>query len=391
MAGTPITFTATAQNGVSPYQYKWWVYNGSTWTVGQAWGTSKTFAWTPSAVGSYQVQVWARSAGNPADAAEAYQQVAYTVTSTGLTVTGLTAAPAAPQVAGTPITLTATTTGGGAPLQFKWWVEKGGVWSVAQDWRTGNTFAWAPGTAGSYTLQVWARSNGNTANTAEAYRQISYTVTALPVTLTANPVSPQKVGTAITFTASAGPVPYEYKWWLYNGSSWSALTGWQTGRTYPWSPGNAGNYQVQVWVRPAGSSADAAGGSASQPFMIVPNLVGTYAIAGSATNSGCTDPSDNGAVSLSGTLTISSQAGGSFSGTLNVIACGNEGCEPDMLTLSGTITATGRVSGSLGDAEGSYAFSGTLSGNNLAINFAGAWRDDIGSCNVGGSFTATKQ
>ena len=38
-ASTTITFTATAANGTAPYQYKWWVYNGSTWSNPQNWST----------------------------------------------------------------------------------------------------------------------------------------------------------------------------------------------------------------------------------------------------------------------------------------------------------------------------------------------------------------
>src|SRR5205085_1662663 len=42
-AGTTITFTASASSGVSPYQYKWWIYNGSIWTMVQDWSSTATF------------------------------------------------------------------------------------------------------------------------------------------------------------------------------------------------------------------------------------------------------------------------------------------------------------------------------------------------------------
>ncbi|HLC41192.1 MAG TPA: BACON domain-containing protein, partial [Methylomirabilota bacterium] len=47
--GTAITFTATATGGTAPYQHKWWVYDGTTWTVVQNWTTSSTYTWTPTA------------------------------------------------------------------------------------------------------------------------------------------------------------------------------------------------------------------------------------------------------------------------------------------------------------------------------------------------------
>src|SRR2546430_15533419 len=35
--GTTVTFTATATGGTAPYSYKWWVSDGTTWTVVQSW------------------------------------------------------------------------------------------------------------------------------------------------------------------------------------------------------------------------------------------------------------------------------------------------------------------------------------------------------------------
>ena len=67
--GTSIVFTATASGGAAPYQFKWWIDNGGTSTVGQQWSTSNTFTWTPTSPGStYVIRVWARNATSTADA-----------------------------------------------------------------------------------------------------------------------------------------------------------------------------------------------------------------------------------------------------------------------------------------------------------------------------------
>ena len=67
--GTSIIFTATASGGAAPYQFKWWIDNAGTSTVGAQWSTSSTFAWAPTAPGStYVIRVWARNAGSAADA-----------------------------------------------------------------------------------------------------------------------------------------------------------------------------------------------------------------------------------------------------------------------------------------------------------------------------------
>lgn len=69
LTGTTITFAAVASGGTAPYQFKWRVFNGSSWSVLQGWSTSATFVWKPSkANSSYVVEVWARSATSTADA-----------------------------------------------------------------------------------------------------------------------------------------------------------------------------------------------------------------------------------------------------------------------------------------------------------------------------------
>ncbi|HLZ07717.1 MAG TPA: triple tyrosine motif-containing protein, partial [Chloroflexota bacterium] len=64
--GTPITWTATASGGTAtPLQYKFYLYTqGSGWSLLQDYGPNETFTWTPTVAGTYQVQVWVRSAGS---------------------------------------------------------------------------------------------------------------------------------------------------------------------------------------------------------------------------------------------------------------------------------------------------------------------------------------
>jgi hypothetical protein len=79
-AGTTIRFTADASGGDAPYQYKWWVYDGSAWSVAQDWTYSASMNWQPSRSGTYIVAVWVRNDGSTADASEALGQVQYVVT-----------------------------------------------------------------------------------------------------------------------------------------------------------------------------------------------------------------------------------------------------------------------------------------------------------------------
>jgi hypothetical protein len=77
--GTSITFTATANGGTAPYQYKWWVHDGTGWVVAREWSTSRTLTWRPTIEGAYMVAVWVRNAGVTADASQAMWQVQYII------------------------------------------------------------------------------------------------------------------------------------------------------------------------------------------------------------------------------------------------------------------------------------------------------------------------
>ena len=106
-----------------------------------------------------------------------------------------------------------------------------------------------------------------------ASRTFSWTVAPrLAVTsLTSNVASPQVVGAAVTFTAAAanGLAPYQYRWSVHNGSSWSVVRQWAAGPTYTWTPAQTNsNYRVRVEARSAGAAGDTAEASAETPFVI---------------------------------------------------------------------------------------------------------------------------
>src|SRR5581483_1257735 len=69
--GTTVTFAAAATGGVTPYQFKWWVSDGTTSVVGKDWAANNSFGWTPTAANSnYNITVWGRNATSSADAPE---------------------------------------------------------------------------------------------------------------------------------------------------------------------------------------------------------------------------------------------------------------------------------------------------------------------------------
>ena len=277
--GTTITWTAAPTGGGAPHQYKWFVFNGAAWTVAADWTTASSFAWTPlTANANYSVRAWVRSAGNPADAAEAAATTPFAINAPALVGSvALSANRVSPQLAGTSITFTAAATGGVAPYQYKWMVYDGVAWAVQGTWTTTNTFAWTPATVGNYRIGVWVKSAGNPADAAEVPQSVPYTIggTTVPrigmVSLSADRSAPQVAGTTITWTATptGGSAPYEYKWSVYDGVAWSDVTGWSGQGALAWTPviANAA-YQVRIWARSAGNIVDAPEASNQVAFSI---------------------------------------------------------------------------------------------------------------------------
>ena len=225
--------------------------------------------------------MWGRNAGVTADASQAMAQVNYSITPAAPTtplVMSMTSSLASPQVAGSPITFTAAANGGTAPYQFKWWVFDGSQWTVAQGWNTGNTFVWQPTATGTYVVAAWVRNSGVTTDASQALAQMSYTIAtpAYVVPIITNFASdltgPQAVGTSITFTTTVtgGAAPYQYKWWVFNGSSWSVALDWNGSPAMTWRPTTSGAYMVAVWVRNAGVTTDASQALAQSTYVITP-------------------------------------------------------------------------------------------------------------------------
>lgn len=185
----------------------------------------------------------------------------------------------APQVAGTAITFTAFARGGVQPQAYKWLVDDGAGFNAVTGWSVIDSFTWTPGTANpKYRVGVLARSSGNTNDAGEASASAAFPVTdpaAVPVTavtVSTDKTTPQTLGAAITFqaTATGGSAPVEYKWLVYNGDpTWAPATGWTTSSTFKWTPTVANpNYSVRVWARNAGVTKDEPQAQAETAFAI---------------------------------------------------------------------------------------------------------------------------
>lgn len=135
----------------------------------------------------------------------------------------------------------------------------------------------------------------------------------------------------------------------------------------------------------------------SSDVVSIPTVTGAYIGTASANVTGCLDPADNGSFALNATLSIPSQSGPTFGGTMTMTTT-VPGATIDVLeTLSGTVNSQGTMSGTMsGDVffngffDGSHQgnFNSTLSGNTISGTYSVA---DIGdTCITTGSFNVSK-
>jgi hypothetical protein len=169
-AGTPMAWIANVTGGVAPQTFKFLIFNGVSWSVGQDWTPSNVWNWTPPAAGTYTVQVWVRNAGSSADFdAWMNSQTFIVAPPAPLSVIGLVADRTFPIGAGTPVTFTAAASGGSGPYAYKFWVFNGSTWVLVRDWSSSNQWTWGSQTPGAYQIQVWVRNAGSSADVADAF------------------------------------------------------------------------------------------------------------------------------------------------------------------------------------------------------------------------------
>ena len=270
---TTITLTATPTGGGGQVQYLFRVgyadAAGWHWSnINGTYTTTATCSWTPAAVESYTLVVWARLVGHTANY-DVYTSQGYQVTVPPLTAVALAAKPASPQPENTAITLTATPTGGGGQVQYLFRVgysdAAGWHWSnINSTYTTTASCTWTPAAVESYTLVVWARLIGHTANY-DAYTSQGYQVTVPPLTavaLKATPATPQPVNSVIKLTATptggGGQVQYLFRVGYTNATGWiwtNLNSSYTTTATCTWTPTAVGTYTLVVWARVIGHTA----------------------------------------------------------------------------------------------------------------------------------------
>jgi hypothetical protein len=195
-------------------------------------------------------------------------------------VTALLTLTTFPIEAGVPARWTAFGLGADGPVEYKFWEYRdGGGWRLLRDYATSHEITWTPPLPGTYNLQVWVRRVGSLAAYEDWRGTAALIVAGTGPALSVSPPTvdaalPVRYGTTVTWTAQAtgGAPPVMYQWWrLKQGVGWSLAQDYSTSNTFSWTPtaSDAGIYQLQVWVRGAGSTAAYDAWAGFPPFEVL--------------------------------------------------------------------------------------------------------------------------
>ena len=258
-SGTVVQLTASATTCPNP-EFQFYVQPpGGSWSAQTSYQAG-SWTWNTAGLpdGVYGVGVWARQSG-AISRYDAYWLGTYTVGVTSCASVALTPSVTSPQLPGTSVASSALAQRCGS-AQFRWWVmAPGGPWTVAQDYSP-SSFTWntAGLRAGTYQLGVWARQPGS-ARAYDAYAIESFTLGSAAcsdVGLTPGSVF-QPAGAAVAVTAASTCTGTSFEFWLLSpNGGWTMQRGYGApGWTWNTAGLAAGNYEVGVWVRQAGSTA----------------------------------------------------------------------------------------------------------------------------------------
>ena len=303
---TTIVWTATPTGGSGSLVYKWFVFELGLWRPVGSWSASNQFSWRPTtADANYRVSAWVKNAATTADEAEATVEKSFaitvatstpapapTTTSTRVSSLALATNVPAPQALGSTIVWTATPSGGSGSLVYKWFVYDMGLWKAMGSWSASNQFTWTPTVASSlYRVSAWVKNAATTADEAEATSELAFAIApagttpvstststststrVTSVALTSNLPAPQRAGTTVVWTATpaGGTGTLLYKWFIFDGSTWTPVGSWTTSNQLNWTPATANaNYRISAWVKRATTTADEAEASTERPFAIAP-------------------------------------------------------------------------------------------------------------------------
>ena len=295
-----VRWKVEAKGGVGNRTYAFRITDGKEEKVTQE-SESASWAWVPTAPGTYRVKVVVRDAiGN---AVENGWSPEYKVVPK-MEISSLLPDSSSPQAAEMAMVRWKVRARGGVgePI-FAFWVSDGKTESLVQEGSSA-VWVWAPSVPGIYRVKATVRDS--LGNVAESGWSAEYAVTPkLEVPAIApDKEPPQAAGTtAIMWSAapSGGVAPHSYEFVVSDGKQERREQAGPSS-TWPWRPGSAGTYRVKAVVWDALGNRAESGWSAEYvvtpklevsvitPDKASPQAVGTTAVLWSAASSGGVGP-----------------------------------------------------------------------------------------------------
>jgi len=222
-----------------------WYMTGSGWT----WNTA---GW---AAGTYQLRVMARQRSSGHDS-DAYALQTFVLGGAACSSASLSPNVPAPQVRGTSVSFTASSTGCVSALYQFWLLSPGASkWVVVKNFSSGSTWTLDTSKYPAGNFQVGVRvKQASSPRSYDAYFISTYWVSpragCVVTGLSPSPAPPQVSGAAVTFTPTQAGCSHQYKFWiLVPGGTWKVVQNYSSKSTWTWNTAGArpGMYQVGVW------------------------------------------------------------------------------------------------------------------------------------------------
>jgi hypothetical protein len=250
-AGSVFGFVASSTGCQAPMFQYWYQPPGGTWKIGRPFNEDPTWDWDTTGLkpGTYNVRVWANQQGDSTAAAEASADaVATMIGCDGAAVTPDVAS----QPAGSPVSLSATSTGCPDPTYEFWTQMPTGTWVMLRGWG-GPDFDWSTAglAPGKYTFHVWSNEQGGNTGTYDVFGVSTITLTGCTSSSVTPASGSSHVGASVTFTANAVGCPTPvFEFWLQDTlGKWHRMTGF-AGSTWTWNTTGwaKGTYHLHVWA-----------------------------------------------------------------------------------------------------------------------------------------------
>ncbi|NMD38621.1 MAG: hypothetical protein GYA87_08095, partial [Christensenellaceae bacterium] len=251
------TVTASITNvkgGVAPYQYAFYVYNGTTKVYTRAYNTNASLVYKFTSAGVYKIMAFVRDdVGTIVHKTSANINVINPDTQP-LQLVITAAAPNVP--VGQIMRWNVKAWGGAAPYSFTYVLYKKAADStltkIKTTTSTNNYFEYMPTITGDYVVEVTVKDVKNRTNT---LMSPVINVTAIPnlsVSIKHDAGATINIGNKITwsaFNSTGGKPPYTFAFYVHRNGTRVASTGYSKNYTYSYTPMQTGTYNATVFIK----------------------------------------------------------------------------------------------------------------------------------------------